>query len=337
LQKNGVDTTNDTAVAQAVAALSKNSSATGFLTRMITQQPQNDRLIELYKRGLGTDAADSAAAQDPIVGFRGLQESLRNLAADIGESVMPVIVPGLNALSGVINSFAAMVHDQDPRVMGAAGIAGAGLAAFGTWKMTTGLYALATAGPALNEAAAALTAAAVAQRGGVPGAGGSPASGGAGWLAALGLTGASGLWASLVQSMGSTPGGTFDQQVSNQKQARLGLRRMLGLGTGNPTHFQEHERDDSLYGKMFVSPQRPGGIASVLNPPDPMQPILDGMEKVNSTPVRPTVDVSQLQAMKALIDGILGGLGSIGGAVTKASGRVDEEVRRAHTDFGVTP
>lgn len=336
LEQRGVNTQDKTELARVVGQLSSNRLSSDEVIGAILNMQQVFRYLDKrVPNAAGLSAADDVQNLNPFAAYSGFKDSLANLS----DAVLPMetIGAGLNRFADYINAFTKKVREGDPAVVGGAGIAGAGVAAFGAWKVTTGIYALATAGPALNEAAAALTAAAVAQRGGVPGAAGSTAGGGAGWLSALGLTGTTGLWAMLVNGLGDTPGGTFNEQVNNQKLARQGLRRMLGLGSGRPTHFQEHERDDSLYGKMFVSPQRPGGIASVLNPPDPMQPILDGMDKVNSTPVKPTIDVSQLQAAKALIDGILRSLGSIGGAVTKASGRVDEEVRRAHTDFGVAP
>ncbi|TIS37494.1 hypothetical protein [Mesorhizobium sp.] len=334
LQKDGIDITNDTAVSKAVAALSRNSSATGLLTRLITQQEQNDRLIALYQRAMGTDAADSAAQQDPFVGWKGFQESLRNLSAAVGETVMPVIVPALNSLANTINSFAAMVKSGDPRVIGGAGILGAGIAAYGTWKVAAGIYGLITAGVSLQTAATMLQAAAVAQGGGAA-ASGTAAKSGAGWLAALGLTGMTGLWATLVQGLGDTPGDTFNQQVANQRQVKQGLRRMLGLGSGNPTHAQEHERDTSLYsGMSVVSPQRQGGIASLGNE---FEKMLSGMDKVNSTTVSPTVDPSSIDAATAKANTLLGVLHQIGAAASAAASAVDAQMRRAHSDFGVSP
>lgn len=186
LQKDKVDVTNDTAVAQAVSKLSRNSSATGMLTRMITQMPQYERLVTLYNRGMGTEAADKAAHEDPFVAYRGLQESLRNLSASIGESIMPVIVPGLNSLANTINSVASMVASSDPRLLTGAGIAGAGVAAYGTWRFAAGVYGLITAGTNLNIAAAALQAAAVAQGGGTAvDLGKNAVKGGGSWLSLL--------------------------------------------------------------------------------------------------------------------------------------------------------
>ncbi|RWC91641.1 MAG: hypothetical protein EOS72_03010 [Mesorhizobium sp.] len=334
LQKDGVDTGNDTAVAKAVAGLSRNSSATGFLTRMITQQQQNDRLIALYQRAMGTDAADHARDEDPFVGYKGFQESLRNLSAAVGETVMPVIVPALNGLANTINSFASMVQSGDPRLLSTAGALGVGAAAaYGTWKVAAGIYGLITAGASLQTAATMLQAAAAAQGGGaVPG--GAAAAGSAGWLAALGLTGSTGLWATLVNGLGDTPGGTFNQQVANQRQARLGLRQMLGLGSGNPTHSQEHERDESLYGTMFPSPMRQGGMASLGND---FEKMLSDMDKLNSTSATPTVDTGSLDAAMAKANALIATLRQIGAAASSAASSVDAQVRRAHSDFGVVP
>lgn len=336
LQKDGVDINNDTAVAKAVSGLSRNSSATGLLTRLITQMPQIERLIGLYNRGMGTEAADAAAGQDPFVAYRGLQESLRNLSASVGETVMPVIVPALNALSGTINSFAEMVAKGDPRVLGGMGVLGAGVAAYGTWKVAAGIYGLITAGAALNEAAAALTAAAIAQGGGgVAGAGGAAARKGGGWLSMLGLGSLGGLAAG---SMNLAQGGWFQTEWERQRNEKnmAGIKRRLAEGRlyGGPSHSEEHERDNSLYGRITVSPQRQGGIASVGND---FEKMLTGMEKVNSTTVSPTVDPSSIDAATAKANALLGLLHQIGAAASAAASAVDAQMRRAHSDFGVVP
>lgn len=335
LEKNGVDTSNPAATAEAVKKLMSNSKAAAAIVGWIASQPQIDKNVANYQNAAGLSDAQNVRAKDPMAAWRDLKSSLEDLSNAAGETVLPVIVPALNGFANTIRSFAEAVGAGDPKVMGAAGVLGAGIAGLAAWKTVAGIYGLITAGASLQTAATMLEAAAIAQGGGVPPGGGTkPGAGSAGWLSALGLTGTTGLWALLVSGLGDTPGGTFDQQVENQKQARLGLRRMLGLGSGNPTHFQEHERDDSLYGKMFPSPQRQGGIASVGND---FEQMLSDMDKVNSTTVSPTIDVSQLRAAKALIDGILNGLGSIGGAMTRANSIVDAQVRRAHADFGVAP
>ncbi|MES0100909.1 hypothetical protein [Mesorhizobium sp. M0019] len=336
LKQDGVDINNDTAVAKAVSGLSRNSSATGLLTRLITQMPQIERLVGLYNRGMGTEAAERAAAEDPIVAYRGFQESLRNLSASVGETVMPVIVPALNSLAGTINSFAEMVAKGDPRVLGGMGVLGAGVAAYGTWKVAAGIYGLITAGAALNEAAAALTAAAIAQGGGVGGA--AAAKKGGGWLSMLGLGSLAGLAAG---SMNLAQGGWFQTEWERQRNGKnmAGIKRRLAENRlyGGPSHSDEHERDNSLYGKMFVSPQRAGGIANTLNPPNPFDKMIAGMEKVNSTTVSPTVDPSSIDAATAKANSLLGLLHQIGAAASAAASAVDAQMRRAHSDFGVVP
>jgi hypothetical protein len=225
LQKDGIDIQNDTQVAQAVAKLSRNSSATGMLTRMISQMPQYERLISLYNRGMGIEAAETAKDQDPFVAWKGFQESLRNLSASVGETVMPVIVPALNSLANTINSFSEMVSNSDPRVMGGAAIAGAGIAAWGAWKVTAAIWGLITAGTNLNAAAAALQAAAIAQGGGsIPDMVKNGGKKGGGWLSLLGAASVGGLFAASLNAGQSTFFMT-EAEKARKKAEDEGIRR----------------------------------------------------------------------------------------------------------------
>jgi hypothetical protein len=157
LQKQGVDMENETAVAQEVAQLTRNTNASGLLTRMITQQQQVDRLIEQYANAVGPGAADGALAKDPFVAWRGFVESWRELATAIRG--MPEAVSGLNMLTSGLQNFATALRNQDGSAQ--ALLAGAGLAGgFAAWKVTAGIYGLITAGTNLNTAAFALQAAA---------------------------------------------------------------------------------------------------------------------------------------------------------------------------------
>nr|WP_066733805.1 hypothetical protein [Bradyrhizobium sp. CCH5-A9] len=191
LEKDGVNLNDDTAVAEAVAKLSNNTNATGLITRMIQQREQIDRLMGLYAGSKGVDAANEAAGKDPFVAYQGIISSLNNLSAAVGEGVMPIIVPGLNALSGAINAIAGGIQKMDPTTLTALGGAGLAAGAFAGYKVVTGVAAMLSAGPALNVAAGNLTAAAVALQGGaVAGAGGAAAGAaaggaGAGWAARL--------------------------------------------------------------------------------------------------------------------------------------------------------
>lgn len=56
------------------------------------------------------------------------------------------------------------------------------------------------------------------------------------WMASFGLG---------VQSLGDTPGDTFEEQVANQKKAREGLEKLFGIKK-TPSHAEERERDTSL-------------------------------------------------------------------------------------------
>ncbi len=342
LKGDGVAMDDEVAVSKAVAQLSRNSSATGFLTRMITQMDQFERLISLYNRSLGTDAADSASGQDPFVAYRGFQESLRNLSAAVGESVMPVIVPGLNSLANMINSFAAMVQSADPRVMTGAGIVGAGVAAFGAWKVAAGIYGLITAGAALNSAAAALTAAAIAQGGGGIGAGAGAAGGAAAgamskWGARL-AGGAMAGWGLLVQGLGDTPGSTFDEQVANQRKAReglqgaltsKGLRRFL-LGDAADEGFSFRKS----MGLDIEKYQSPAGAEKGSGAIDHM---LEGMDKLATTSATPNIDPSSIDAATAKTQMLLSLLRQVSAAASSAVSTIDAQMRRAQTDYGVAP
>lgn len=339
LQKDGVDINNDTAVAKAVAQLSRNSSATGFLTRMITQQPQIDRLRGLYGRAMGTEAADTARVQDPFVAWRGFQESLRNLAAATGETVMPVIVPALNSMANTINSFAAMVQQQDPRVLGGAGILGAGIAAYGGWKVATGIWGLITAGASLQTAATMLQAAAIAQGGGVGGAAGAAAKGGGGWLSLLGFG-----------SLGAVAAWSLNLAQSDWLQTAWERARKEKEAAGIKSHFDQHQNGDGgAWGRFFLGEAAKPGFNfgdHVQNSFDfggaergrnTFSEMLAGMDKLNSSTAAPQVDPSSIDAAIAKVSRLLASLRQVGAASAAASSSIEAEMRRAHTDYGVTP
>lgn len=94
----------------------------------------------------------------------------------------------------------------------------AGLAKAGAWLTGASSIGGVAAGTAAGSAAGAGVAA-----------GGFIATWGK-WFKSLGISGALGSLGSLVQGMGDTPGDTFDKQVENQRKAREGLQRMLGIG-----------------------------------------------------------------------------------------------------------
>jgi len=84
LEKAGVDLTNDGEVTHAIAKLSRNSNATMFLTRMVTQMEQYDKSLDLIRRTQGIDAADAARRRDPFLAFQDFKNAWGELAAAIG-------------------------------------------------------------------------------------------------------------------------------------------------------------------------------------------------------------------------------------------------------------
>jgi hypothetical protein len=416
LEKHGVDMSNHTAVAAAIGKLSGNTTATGFLTHIIEQSDQISRWLSMMDKAMGADAADEVRNNDPIVAWKGVQESLRNLSASIGETVMPVIVPGLNSLANTINAFAAAVHDQDPRIMTGAGIAAAGVAGYGAYKTVSGIWALTTAGTSLQTAAVMLQEAALAQSGGKIGAAGQTAAGAAAggglmaWLTKGIRAGVPmGIWSLLTESLADTPGDTFEKQVENQRKAREGLQKMLGqegdqpfswkrffLGAAAEPGFSFHEamkmdlggemrtphkRSDSPFGEMLsgmvvqqsqtvapevnqsttaptpelheppltkgdVAPMSDGAVPGDLR----VTPTLDAsgavaaadqagsqIQRSLSVTGKPTIDTSGLEHALSLVRQIQGALLGMPSATARASSRINSEMRRAYSDYGVVP
>ncbi|WP_223613598.1 phage tail tape measure protein [Phyllobacterium calauticae] len=359
LTKDGVDLNNETAVSKAVAKTTKNTNASGMLTRMITQSDQTERLINLYGRSMGTDAADQARFQDPFVAYKGFLESFKNLAAAVGESAMPVIVPGLNAISDAVNSFSAMVKAGDPTVATGLGVAGVGAAAFGTYKVGAAIYGLITAGTNLNVAALALQQAAAMQGGGAAGdllvtgkgggkkgilgmlAGGagsilkSPIGKGGAWLAAL---------YALQRGLDESP--TKDPSMMDPEQ--LVRKHNAYRDRMNPSHavsmpnYTPVPENKGFWEQMMApvsSVGQPAGASS-----DQMDDILRrsadiGRQVVENLSVsaKPEVDGSGIKAALAdarELKAVLAGLGSV---ITAAQDRINSEMRRSFSDYGVSP
>lgn len=293
LQKNGVDTNDKGETSQAIALLTKNTNAARLLTNLISQQPQIDRLVEQYNAAMGPEAADEAQFKDPFVSARGFVESLRNLASAVGEDVMPTAVRGLNSLTGAINNLQQSWRDGDP--MAKVGItAGAGITGLLAWKGLAAIWGLATAGPALNSAAGALHLAAASLSGaGAAGKAGATAAGGsgvAGWAgaraAAIG-TGLLAAWGTLVQSLGDTPGDTFEDQVRNQQRYKEDLQRVVSsfLGDGKP---DVSKNEDVMAGQRAASD---GG--------NPLQNAVDNATRLGGGPVLDTTSLEEARQKAA--------------------------------------
>lgn len=163
LQKDGVDIDNDTALAESVAKLSRNTPATAMITKMMQQREQMDCLIQQYREAAGQDSADAALGKDPFVAARGFTESLKEVATAI--KGMPEAVGILTSLTGGLQKFATALREQDGLAQSL--LAGTtALGAFAGVKAMKGIFDLATAGTSLKEAAAALKGAATTMNGG---------------------------------------------------------------------------------------------------------------------------------------------------------------------------
>jgi hypothetical protein len=343
LQGNGIDTNDNVAVSKALGDLTSNSNASTILTRMITQKQQIDRLLQQYDAAIGPEAADTAAAQDPFVAWKGFTESWRELAAALHG--MPEAVAGLNMLTGGIQRFATALREQDGGAQ--ALLAGAGLGAgFAAWKTGSAIWGLITAGTNLNAAAVSLQAAAVSLGGGSVA---DIASGGknAGWAATIAtwlkwgkgaaIAGSPGVLADL---MGATPGDTFEDQVKNQGQYRDGLRRLLGMDS---SPLDEHATSAGDYRRLMESvttpynPNTPGVSSMFDQPVNEARKAGQDMQSALSVQGNPTVNLAQLQQAVALANQLKAILAGIGPAVAAASSSVANQMNRNFADHGVKP
>lgn len=167
LEKAGVDLTNDGEVTHAIAKLSRNSNATMYLTRMVTQMDQLDKNIELISGTQGLDSADLGRVRDPFVAFQDFKNAWGDLAAAVGGEGSSVIW-FLNSTSDAIRSLSQAI-EKNPMLQDAVGTgalvgggAAAGFAGYSLYKFLAAGPALSAAAVALDGSAAALTRAAVA-------------------------------------------------------------------------------------------------------------------------------------------------------------------------------
>lgn len=306
LQKSGVDMKDETAVAKAVAGLSRNTNATGLLTRMVTQQSQIDRLIEQYQGTKGIDAADTATQGDPFVAYDGFKSSLENLSAATVK--MPVITTSLNSLSDMINRLAEQAKDNKATgnvVAGgavAAGGIGAYLAGSTLWG---GLKSL----PGNTANVAALIARF------------------APWLSLLSLTGdtENGGKKPWHETPGSQMTADFFGQRYNQRQETNKFYK--GSGPTNPrgdavSRFSRTHKDIE---ELTAESARAGqAIQSNLN--------VTASPKIDNTGLRETVSLADQAIAK------LNQIGAIASDVTvRAQRNFEMHIRQSYTDFGGEP
>ena len=339
-KKQNVDMENPTAIAKEVAQLTRNTNASGLITRMITQQIQIDRSIENYKKAMGPESAEDAYFRDPFVAYKGFIESLRNLSAAVGEDVMPGIVAGLNNLTSGINRFQQAWRDGDPMAkLGLAGAAGA--TAFGAWKVTSAIWGLITAGTSLNAAAISLQAAAVSL--GAGGAAGNVAGANTGPGSKAGLMGLLGRLAP-VASMFLLAGDKKDNSYVNApaeerqrmrdraRRSVLGQPDVYGRATDYMTRRQAFERDT-----LPLSGNTPGLSGMFSQPVNEAKQAGQDIQSALNVSATPQVNTAQLREAVALANQLKAALAGIGGAVAAAHSAVARKMNSNFSDHGVTP
>jgi hypothetical protein len=271
---------------------------------------------------------------DPYSGWMGFINSLKNLAAAVGEGPMGATIKGLNGITDAINRMQSVWRDGG--ALGKAEVGGGIMAGgYGAYKLIAGVYALATAGPALNASAIALdgAAAALVEAAGVEAAGGlaggknGPKGGLLGW----------GIYGAMVGGIDSLfrPGAG----LTGAPRWHFGVDDLLrniiaksgaGQGAGTPTSVLDAQR---------------GGAGS-----NPLQSAIDHASALGgalNVKAKPMVDVSSIEAAIGKANQLVSILGVAQSAArastnfdlpsTTGAGSVGREMNRNLADHGVVP
>jgi hypothetical protein len=350
-----VDKEGRIALAREIGQLTNNRLSSDQMYRLIDQ----GEIYERQKRQMrqskgGLDGADKVLAQSPTMSWQALQSSLQNVASTVGETVMPVIVPGLNSISGGLNSLATSLQAMDAGTVAKLGAAGLGL--YGIMKV-------------LGPVALAKRVADAAGATGVPGEAGKGPAGpsrmsrimeairsgasrvpaGIGGLLKNGLVGGAvygaGSWG-IDKILGVDPSKLPDTSIGAilQRLGKDAASVMPWNGTNPATApagtyggwtVQEHLRQNNE--KLKAGSVDTSALDQAQAKAAETQAKMDGL----NTTVKPGVDTSALLEVNALLDAALAKLGQLGNAASAASARVGasvgRELRAAQSDFGVSP
>lgn len=354
LDQQKIDPDNDTAVAQFIGGMSSNQNVIAIISKMITQRAQIERNLKLYDGATGLGDAENARDNDPFVAGRAFRESLANFSSAVGEHLMPVIIPGLNAMTDTINSLAASISEGGfggTALTVAAGAAGA----YGAYKGIKGIAAIMMAGPRLITAADRLIMAAGAIDGG--GAGGDGRRGGKKGRGKMGLISGIATLAPLMLS-GSTP------QDKKEKQSQFATKlyndkmmdaRERGIASSrrrnsNPRRFQDvwksggrpHSSGRGDSREDFWKGPRTKPVSEPIGQPynEFIKEAENAGEEIKhalSPSVKPDVDSSSIdsaiqkaQRLKAIMD-------NIATSIPSTTRKVDGGLRRTMSDYGVSP
>ncbi len=346
MAKRGMDSSNNVELARVIGDLTSNRLAGDLLSSVFYNMDQYRRLLDRSSDAAGLGAANSIQADNPFAALSGFKDAMSNLSAAI--LPMPTISAGLNTLSDGINAFAQKLRLGDPAVLTGLGIGAAAVGGFAAWKGTMGLLALATAGPALHSAAAALTAAAVAQGGGLPGEIGKKAGKKGGLLAALGRWSP---WAAALSLSGSSANNSYlnmteDQRAAARQQARADAARYnarqptVGSGT-NPDAARRRDLWQRNFGgvefeggRHRIGREQQAGLGDLVSE---AKVAGEQMQAALSPTGSPVVDMTSMQAALALAQQLHSVITGLGAQASATAAKISADLRRAHSDFGVAP
>ncbi len=354
LQKAGIDVNDKGAVQAETAKLIGNSNAAAIQALMINQRASIEKTIEQRNGAVGLGAADQARYQDPFSGWMAFMNSLKNLAAAVGEGPMETAVKGLNSMTDGINRMQSAWRDGG--ALAKAGIgAGFGLGVFGAWKSISSVYALATAGPALTAAAFSLegAAASIVAANGVGTVSGLVKGGGKGKLA-LGalaiadLLGGPRAWIALAASLGADalyhPGAISTAPRWGPWGGRWGvddiIRAAMAAAKSDPA--VNAQREATLASQRAAS----GGANPLQSAVDHATAVGGQVKAALSVTAKPVVDTSGLDVAitKAeRFNSLMGVSASLARqaasdvSLPAAVGSVSRQMNRSFADFGVAP
>lgn len=346
-----VDKEGRVALAREIGQLTNNRLSSDQIYQLLDQGQIYERQKRMMKQSKGgLDGADQVLAQSPTMSWQALQSSLQNVASTVGETVMPVIVPGLNSISGGLNSLATSLQAMDAGTVAKLGAAGLGL--YGLMKVL-GPVALAKR---ISDAAGAT---------GLPGEPGKGAAGpsrmtrimdsirsgasrvpaGIGGFLKNGLVGGAvygaGSWG-IDKMLGVDPAKLPDTSPGAilKRLGKDAASVMPWHGT-NPatapagTHsgwtVQEHLRQNNerLKAGSVDTSGLDDAAAKATTAGQQMKAALD-------VSARPTVDTSLIDSALEKARQLVSTLNQAGGAASAAGDRIGRQLRAAQTDYGVS-
>lgn len=166
MQKQGVDTTDNVAVAKFAGSITSDRTATDILTTLITNIGEIEQRRAIAERR-GDVNLDEIMNESLVNRWDDATTQLISAAGEVTNSFKTVLIPALDLVSNSARSVAAfLAGDGDGNMVAAGAVAGGaavtGLAAYKGAKGLLGGFGLSASAVALDGSAAALTRAAIA-------------------------------------------------------------------------------------------------------------------------------------------------------------------------------